>query len=118
MTVTLADLHWTAGALDAKGSFATWNCRPIVRMGHKKGDVLDRLKRLYGGALFYSSGGACGTYIWCVVGSRAIALALTLFTLMSERRKREIASMVKAWMGRKSYRHDPSNNRWGYRHAR
>lgn len=117
MTVTLADLHWTAGVLDAKGSFVVVENsgyrRPCVRMAHKKGEVLERLYRLYGGTLYFSR-----TYAWCVIGSRAVAVALTLFSLMSEYRKREIEAMMKPWLESKPYRQSASESRWGYCYAK
>lgn len=116
--ITLADLHWTAGVFEAKGSFRTaaassCNERPIIKFNQKRVGVIHRLHRLYGGGIYENPD---GSVTWCLIGSRAIAVALTLYSLVSDQRRAEIERMVGNWRATK-YRKTVSRELWGYRHA-
>lgn len=98
------DIHWAAGFLDGEGSFGSYyqGCRNtnIFQLTAVQNDrqLLDRLVNLFGGSVH-----KVRTYHqWVLTGPNARGLAMTLFSLMSDKRKAQIKKMLSlSWRTRR-----------------
>jgi hypothetical protein len=100
-----ADLHWTAGFIEGEGCFLFQRSFRVTA-NQVCVDPLVRLQRLYGGSLRPSKDGAIHT--WAVNGTMGAGLAMTLYGLMSSKRKQQIAKALSKWKDRpthQKYRH-------------
>lgn len=107
--LTRADLLWTAGFLEGEGSF-------MADRGTRKQQVkhgvsvaacqvqawpLMKLKRLVGGSVYpVDRCRKLGQSLYCrwrVSGPTAAGLCMTLYSMMSPRRKRQIRSALQWW---------------------
>jgi len=107
---TAIDLAWTAGFMEGEGSFL-WT--PLtLRTGHASGqsvviavqvqrEPLDRLRRLYGGYLYVQSrppgSRHQSIWKWGLTGHRGIGLMMSLYGLMSPKRRAQIAVVLNHW---------------------
>src|SRR6267143_1860507 len=88
---TVRELEWAAGFLDGEGCFS--KSATTERIGAPQNDpqLLYRLQSLFGGAV-----GETGKtrprsiWQWTIYGTRARGVMLTLYTLLSDKRKKEI----------------------------
>lgn len=103
MSLSLLDLGWAAGFLEGEGSFVVCGRyggtdRGIVlRAGQNEIEPLEKLKRLFGGHI---SQGADRHYSWGLTGHKAFGLAMTLWTLMGQRRRGQIEACIEHWKKR------------------
>jgi hypothetical protein len=125
--INIKDLQWTAGFLEGEGSFTAtenWNktqnkmSRNIaVTASQVNKEPLEKLQSLFGGRIYFYRGGGRklkngdtwqGIWIWWKGGGPGgIGLAMTLFSLMSTKRKEQIKKMIALWKsfpGRGFYR--------------
>lgn len=97
---TAADLYWAAGFLEGEGCFqGAGRGQLSIEAAQVQKEPLLRLLRLFGGTI--------GTYRrklpwrtinkWKVHGTRAAGIMLTLFSLMSPWRKRQIKVALGKW---------------------
>ena len=108
------ELFWAAGFLEGEGSFSSvyhqGNSRSasfIVNASQKVMDTLVMLQCFFGGNIRLVKRGANNflpsseIYEWTVNGGRARGVAMTLYSLMSPRRKLQIRKMLdKHWRPR------------------
>jgi hypothetical protein len=94
--IDMKDIYWTAGFIEGEGSFCKSQYPSGIRVqaGQKQRDPLDRLYKLYGGYIYKNKQ---GFYDWRVTGRRAIALMMTIYSVMSPRRKEQIEGVIAFW---------------------
>ncbi len=101
MKPTHADLHWIAGFMEGEGSFMRKKhdangklyYATSVSAAQVQHEPLERLQRWLGGHVRLRPSkipGRSDCYHWGVSGSRARGVAMTLFSLMSPKRKKQI----------------------------
>ena len=100
-TPTLRDLEWAAGFLEGEGHFGIYgNNGPGVAATQTSLEPLFRLQQLFGGTVGEQKRKVINpkhnkAWVWRAYGSRARGIALTLFSLLSQRRKDQISRMMK-----------------------
>jgi hypothetical protein len=92
-TPSLMDIAWAAGLYEGEGSCcragkstARWSGL-MVRISQKDTECLLKLQRLFGGTIGSETGGACS---WGLCGVRARGFILTIYTLLTQRRRKQI----------------------------
>lgn len=94
--IDLKDLYWAAGFLDGEGSFVykkTRNSGVCVSAPQKGRELLDKLVDLFGGNIYERP----NVFQWQLGGERAVGLMMTLYSLMSTKRKAQIAYSLTNW---------------------
>ena len=92
---TISNLHWAAGFMEGEGSFRQFN-----KTGNSSGveatncdlEPLYKLQQFFGGRIRKKAMGPRNRqqpYSWAAYGVRARGIILTLYMLMSEKRKRQ-----------------------------
>lgn len=111
--IATADLYWVAGFLEGEGAFMALHNRPklasgkgrtsywvpVVDASQVNREPLERLTKLFGGILcsVKGSGVRQDFWNWRLNGRKGIALMMTLWTLMSKRRRDQIALAIERW---------------------
>ena len=106
--LTTATLAWTAGFLEGEGSFSFHQIRtrkagasPRVSAYQVQREPLDRIRLAFGGNIYWRpTRGAQGIHMWELNGPLAIGLMMTLYALMSPRRREQISTTIAAWRSR------------------
>src|SRR5579864_6663565 len=98
---TIRGLYWAAGFLEGEGTFLRQgNNGEAVRATQVQREPLRRLLRILGGSI--DRGGKPQeqahnqSYVWYACGARARGIMMTLYTLMSPKRKRQIRKALRA----------------------
>lgn len=96
----LKELYWAAGFLEGEGTFLV--DRSGITAAQVQRQPLDRLQKLLGGKVvgpYEHNKNRNGQpfYRWGLYGSNAIGLMMTLYTLMSPRRKEAIVKTLIRW---------------------
>jgi hypothetical protein len=114
MPVDTKDIYWAAGFLEGEGTFQN----PVgagfrIAAPQVQREPLDRLQRMFGGGIgLYGrqkrlNHSDCHT--WHISGRAAAAVAMTLYVLMSPKRKAQIEGALKRWRGQKFFRNRDSH---------
>ncbi len=89
---TARDLEWAAGFLEGEGCFRrSWPGKggtEHVSASQKIREPLEKLQTFFGGSIGPDRIG--GTYRWQVYGPRARGVSMTLYSLLSNRRQKQI----------------------------
>lgn len=93
--LTLSELKWIAGFIEGEGSFF-YSKKSTARVTavQKQRWPLEELRRLIGGTLYFTGR---NYWQWHVGGEVAAGLMMTLFQLMSPRRKEQIKTALTFW---------------------
>lgn len=97
----MRELFWAAGFIEGEGSFpltrdlARKHQSSRVMATQNEREPLERLVALFGGGICHVSWKLGTGWQWHTYGSRARGIAMTLFPLMSIRRKGQIRKMLK-----------------------
>ena len=96
------DLEWAAGFLDGEGHFGTRvkDFMPRVTACQKDEWALMRLSRMFGGKVSYHAPQKAHwqpTYRWEHRGRRGAAIMMTLYSLLSPYRQKQIREALDAW---------------------
>lgn len=94
------DLYWAAGFMEGEGSFMNQRNNISLSAVQVQREPLDRLHAMFGGSICKCKGRnerASDYFKWQVTGTPAAGLAMTLFSLMSPRRKDQIEVAVNKW---------------------
>jgi len=97
--ISTLEISWAAGFIEGEGSFANAGS-PQVMAAQVQRQPLERLLRLFGGSIWQRSTKGFSTkpiWCWAVSGTRAAQVMMTLYCLMSDRRKDQIAAALDAW---------------------
>ena len=113
--ISVNDIHWAAGFLEGEGTFGFYVRKPVASAEQVQKEPIDRLKKIFGGSLRIRitkrKSNEQDRFVWTAHGGRAIGVMLTLFCLMSLKRKTQIKKALYKW--RDSRRHlkeiDPPN---------
>lgn len=102
--ITTRDIEWSVGFLEGEGHFHHGlgpRGGSEIGAGQVQRHPLDRLQRLFGGSirLRKAQGKWQPCYIWTLCGPAARGVAMTLYSLMSPRRRGQIARMLLRWRG-------------------
>ncbi len=99
------ELHWAAGFLDGEGCFS--HNRPgepvLTACQASDPELLMRLHKLFGGNVYKRKPEHYGKltrkeiYEWRCHGVKAVGAMMTLYSLMSMRRKTRIRELIAAW---------------------
>jgi hypothetical protein len=91
--VSIRDLEWAAGFLEGEGCFRQGRVMaPQVQI-----EPLKRLLKMFGGSITGPRRPLPrnkGTYLWRVSGARGRGVSLTLFSLMSSLRQKQIVKSL------------------------
>lgn len=118
----LVDIYWAAGFLEGEGCFASresphsrWKNGTVLGVDilavQVQKEPLERLQACFGGSLKQrQQGGEAYSHYqpiwrWSLTSSRAIALMMTLYLLMSPVRQAQIRKAVLMWRTRPLKRH-------------
>ena len=93
--IDFRDLYWAAGFLDGEGCF-TFEGAPRIIGTQKSTELLLRLQNIFGGKVYLKK--SCP--VWAVTGILATSIMMTLFSLMSIKRKKEILKAISLWKER------------------
>lgn len=106
----MLDLAWTAGFIEGEGNFgqpgkrSTGNGR--IYATQKDPECLYRLQRLFGGSVMRRKRptpfGESDIHDWSCFGAPALGLMLTIYSLMSARRKAQIRAAVQGIQARRA----------------
>ena len=100
---TMIDIGWAAGFLEGEGSFRGSKQERSARVQgvQKDPETLFRLQRLFGGSIHKNRQ---AIHVWHLCGARAAGLMMTLYPLLSERRKVVIRDVLSRCMGHRMRR--------------
>lgn len=105
--ITVRALEWTAGFLEGEGSFGLTHGTAcvLIQADQVQREPLARLRRLYGGTLILrapstSRPHAQPIWKWALSGVGAAGLSMTLWPLLSSRRRQQIGAALVAWRAR------------------
>lgn len=93
------DLAWAAGFLEGEGSFGNSGC-PAVTAAQVQKEPIDRLTALFGGSVKLRTTKGFSTkpiWVWRVNTHRSVEVMMTLYVLMSPKRKGEIERALTLW---------------------
>lgn len=112
--ITIKEIAWLAGILEGEGHFETLNrgsSYPRINLAMTDLDVVIRVAEITGADTVRLKPNAAGVklqYQTRIYGAKAIQWCMTLYPLMSERRKQRIREILAAWRaatsGRRSYK--------------
>lgn len=96
--INATDIGWVAGFLEGEGSFGWAQSRLFVTVSQKDREPLDKLNSLVAGRLYrFEPKGRNPIYRWECSGPQASGLMMTVFSLMSARRRDQIAKALGSW---------------------
>lgn len=97
---TVRDLEWAAGFLEGEGNFrgvSKGEMTARVRCSQCNREPMDRIIAIFGGSLSFlpaRTPNRQAVFQWQLSGARARGVMLTLYPLMSQKRKQEIADAI------------------------
>ena len=113
--VSTAELYWAAGFMEGEGSFGAYrsntaNCVLRTTVSQVQREPLERLQKMFGGNIsvikrIKERRNRQDIFQLYWIGSKSAAIMMTLFDLMSPKRKDQIETALKAW------RDSPSKDR-------
>ena len=95
----IKELYWIAGFLEGEGCFYYSNSS-VISANQVQQEPLLRLQKLLGGSLYRAKARPkpCQRiYVWTITGQRAVAIMMTVFSLMSPKRKKAITKAISRW---------------------
>ena len=128
VALSVRDIAWAAGFLEGEGCFGDNHGSPVIAASQVQREPLERLIINFGGSLHhysanhnqrkYSYGGAI--WMWRICGSKAAGMMMTLFSLMSPKRRIKIRNILKRWKKQPGYGHNRRDNvcKKGHRYTR
>lgn len=103
--MNINELYWAAGFLEGEGYFCLRGGKkkttPGILASQVQREPLERLLILFGGKIYgpYSSRHTTHSpfYRWDISSTSSIEVMMTLYKLMSTKRKEEIRKVISAW---------------------
>jgi len=104
--ISVKEIYWVAGFLEGEGYFGYQNSSTIrIVAAQTSTDPLLRLQNLFGGKIYSikRKAGEAGQTVhkWYLNGPMAAGLCMTIYALMSSKRKEQIGTALRAWLARK-----------------
>ena len=101
--ITVKEIAWLAGILEGEGCFSNFGT-PIIQINMTDKDTIEKIGHLFGRGLQnnINAGGYKPQYRVVISGTPAVEWMLTIYSLMSIRRKEKIREVVNKWMEQKS----------------
>ena len=103
MPISQRDLGWAAGFIEGEGYFDKNYGSPAIVVGQVQREPLERLVRLFGGSITTGNklrGHQQATLKWRRGGPSGRGIMMTMYGLMSPRRRQQIKSVLDAWRAR------------------
>jgi hypothetical protein len=105
-------MKWAAGFIEGEGNF---DPHPCIRVGQVQKWPLEKLHTLFGGKIYFEQRSSRNKTInhsdiweWRLGSINSIALMMTLYTLMSPKRKDEIKKCINSWKKQKVNKYSSS----------
>jgi len=99
--IAVKDIYWAAGFLEGEGSFSGHYWNTAVLACQMQREPLDRLKKLFGGAIKVnktpSGFSRKHAHYWSLNGPRGRGLMMTIYSVMSPNRKAQIKKVLDKW---------------------
>lgn len=106
--LTLRQVEWAAGFLEGEGCFYS---SPLGVRAHRNSvtaaqvqrEPLQRLVNMFGGAIYNvppKKPTHAPAFVWTTTGARAVGIAMTVYSLMSPKRKMQIGKLLSSWRSR------------------
>jgi hypothetical protein len=98
--ITAIDIAWAAGFIEGEGCFGAYsNSGVSLTVPQVQREPLERLQRLFGGNIRQASHTNTGKPLhrWGVFGMPAAAATMTVFSLLSPRRKDQAMALLDKW---------------------
>jgi hypothetical protein len=95
------DIAWVAGFLEGEAWFGCVGKRSIVvKAAQVNREPLDRLHRIFGGRLtgpFQRQANHSPYFHWAACGIRAAEIMMTIYVLLSEKRRAQVRRALELW---------------------
>lgn len=118
--MNMYDLYWAAGFLEGEGCF-TSSSAITLSASQIEVEPLDRLRLIFGGKIILvKKENKRDIHVWYLSVGKSIEVMMTVYTIMSPRRKQQIEDAVSKWkIIRKSHNKFQRRlvNSWKYRQA-
>lgn len=102
--VTIKDIAWTSGFIEGEGSFGgshNGKSGSMITAWQVQKQPLEKLLELYGGSIsFRHPSQRTSIWQWCLYGNKSIGLMMTIYSLMSSKRKEQIKRIILYWKNR------------------
>jgi len=96
--IKASDVTWAAGFVEGEGSFTPDKGCPDVQVCQVQLWPLSKMERLFGGTIYPVTQVNKRPYFrWRVGGTRAVGFVMTLYSLLSPKRKRQIRAALSEW---------------------
>lgn len=99
--ISLKDIYWSAGFLEGEGCFIKGSGVAAVAAAQVQKEPLERLKKCFGGSMSLQKQGSnpksSPIWRWQLLGEKGIGLMMTVYPIMSPKRKAKIEKVIKAW---------------------
>ena len=107
----IRELYWAAGFIEGEGTFSvhgSMKSAVSITVSQVQREPLARLYHHFGGKIQgpYVNGKHTPYFRWYLGGVNAVAFCMTLYTLMSRKRKDEIQRVLVGW------KQGPGRNKW------
>lgn len=101
MPLNIKELYWAAGFLEGEGNFHFSKAKHLsVQCAQVQKEPLDKLQKMFGGSLYlrqHDNPKWNDAHIWHAVGNRAASICMTLYELMSTKRREQIKKALAQW---------------------
>ena len=98
--VNLDDLHWVSGFIEGEGCFSHNTSSLQLGVAQVQRWPLEKLVRIFGGKLRIIKArkeNHNNQFFWCVYGNVAAGTMMTLYPLLSPKRKEKIRELLELW---------------------
>lgn len=92
MALEMTDLYWAAGFMEGEASFSR-----TVQVYQVQKEPLERIQRIFGAGKISWRAHKKGIWAWYCNTRESAAIAMTIYTIMSPRRKQQIEVMLERW---------------------
>jgi len=103
------ELFWAAGFMEGEGSFHCDKEKSLVRISTPQNvrEPLERLLALFGGVIRLRAqtykGQPRPIFVWDAVGTRAVGIMMTLYTLLSQKRREQVTLALSRWRSHRAH---------------
>ncbi len=111
------DIMWAAGFLEGEGCFQSTRNTALITATQVQESPLLKLNSVFGGKIrFFSrrnpSGCVTNYYRWELYGAAAVGMMMTLFSLMSPKRRSAIETAIHRWRNAPGQRRNATDGRF------